>query len=89
MMKIPIWLMVCMTVLPALVLAAGLQGLSLGMHSMVLTLTRQAILPVLFALILRLTGSLTVLWSAFILAEAAGIPLGLWLWRRAYRNAGS
>lgn len=73
--------------IPSLVLAAGLQGLSLGTHSMVLTLTRQAILPVLFALVLRLTGSLTILWFAFILAEAAGIPLGLWLWRRAYRGS--
>ena len=71
--------------IPSLVHAAGLQGLSLGAHSMVLTMTRQAILPVVFALILRLFGQLDLIWTGLILAEALGIPLALLLWRRAYR----
>ena len=74
--------------IPSLVFAVSLQGLSLGTESMVLTLTRQAILPIAFAAILRLTGNLNVLWLAFILAEAAGIPLALYLWRRAFRSIG-
>ena len=72
--------------IPSLVFAASLQGLSLGTHSMVLTLTRQAILPVIFALVLRLTGNINVFWLSFILAELLGIPLGICLWRRAYQN---
>lgn len=68
---------------PNLVFAAALQGLSLGTTSMILTMTRQAVLPILFALVLRLFGNLELLWTAFILAEALGIPLALRLWKRA------
>ena len=72
--------------IPNLVFAAALQGLSLGTRSMYLTMTRQAILPVAFALILRMFGSLNLLWLTFVLAEAAGIPLALYLWRKS-RNS--
>ena len=71
---------------PNLVFAAGLQGLSLGTNSMVLTMTRQAVLPILFALLLRFFGNLTLLWTAFILAETLGLPLALYLWRRARKG---
>ena len=53
---------------------------------MVLTMTRQAILPVAFALILQLFGSLNLIWLGFILAELAGIPLALILWKKAWRR---
>ncbi len=72
--------------IPSLVLAASFQGFSLGTYSMVLTMTRQAILPVAFALILQLFGSLNLIWLGFILAELAGIPLALSLWKRAWRR---
>ncbi len=72
--------------IPSLVFAAALQGLSLGTHSMILTMARQAVLPVLFALLLRLTGSLNMIWLGYILAEAICIPLALYLWRKAYAN---
>ena len=42
-------------------------------------------LPVVFALLLRLTGNLNLLWLTFILAELAGIPFALWLWRGAQK----
>lgn len=72
--------------IPALVLTAGLQGLSLGTHSMVVTMTRQAILPVIFALLLQFTGNLNMIWLGYVLAEILGFPLALFLWRRAYQN---
>ncbi len=72
--------------IPSLVLAASFQGFSLGTYSMVLTMTRQAILPVAFALILQLFGSLNLIWLGFILAELVGIPLALSLWKRAWRR---
>lgn len=70
--------------IPNLVVAAGLQGFSLGTHSMVLTMTRQAVLPVLFALVLKTFGSINLIWFGFVFAELAAIPLAIVLWRRAY-----
>ncbi len=68
--------------IPGMVCAAGLQGLGQGLKSMVLTTARQAVLPVAFALILRVFGNLTWIWWAFALAETAAMPLALVLWRR-------
>ena len=70
--------------IPNLVFAAALQGLSLGTRSMYLTMMRQAILPVLFALILRASGVLNTIWFAFVLSEIAGIPFAVYLWKKAY-----
>lgn len=72
--------------IPGLVYAAALQGLSLGGVSMWLTMTRQAALPVLLALLLRPFGQLEMIWGAFILAELAGMPMAILLWKRAYRR---
>lgn len=69
---------------PALVMAAGLQGLSMGMGSMIITMTRQAVLPLVFAVILQTLGNLDLIWIAFILAELAGIPLSLFLWKKGF-----
>ena len=68
--------------IPGMILAAGLQGFGRGARSMVLTMARQAVLPVAFSLVLRVFGNLTWIWWAFALAEAAAIPLGALLWRR-------
>ena len=72
---------------PNLVAAAALQGLSLPRPSMLLTMLRQAALPVLLALCLRGFGSVNLIWLAFVLAEAMGIPAALALWRRGSREA--
>ena len=72
--------------IPNLVFAAALQGLSLGTKSMYLTVTRQAILPVVFALILRMFGRIDFIWCAFILAELAGIPFAIYLWKKSCNN---
>lgn len=68
--------------IPGLVLSAGLQGLSMGMSSMVITMTRQAILPLGFTMILRTFGNLDILWTGFLAAELAGIPLAVVLWKK-------
>lgn len=70
--------------IPNLVCSAALQGLSLGTVSMGLTMTRQAVLPVVLALALQFFGDLNLIWTAFVLAELAGVPLAAALWSRAY-----
>ena len=67
--------------IPNLVIAAALQGLSQPRQSMLLTLLRQAILPVLLALVFRHFGNLNLIWLAFVLAEVIGIPAAMMLWR--------
>ena len=68
--------------IPNLVISSALQGLSLPMPSMVLTMLRQAILPVLLALVFRNTGSLTMIWTAFAVAEAICVPGSFVAWRK-------
>lgn len=70
--------------IPALTISAGLQGLSMGMSSMILTMARQAALPLLFAGILSRLGNVNLLWLGFILAEFIGIPLAVWFWKKGY-----
>ena len=71
--------------IPNLVVAAGLQGLSLPRPSMLLTMLRQAILPVALSLAVRGLGNLNLVWLAFVAAEALCVPLGLAMWRRSYQ----
>lgn len=70
--------------IPGLVMAAALQGLSMGMGSMIVTMTRQAVLPLIFAVILGLFGNLDLIWGAFILAEFGGMPLAFFLWKKGF-----
>ncbi|MCR4778207.1 MAG: MATE family efflux transporter [Lachnospiraceae bacterium] len=68
---------------PTLVLAAALQGLSLGTKSMYVTMLRQAVLPLLFAFILKGFGNIGLIWCAFIIAEALVLPFALVLWKNS------
>lgn len=68
--------------IPALVISAGLQGLSMGMSSMILTMSRQAVLPLIFAGIFSRFGNLDLLWMGFILAELLGLPFAVWFWKK-------
>ena len=72
--------------IPNLVVASALQGLSLPTPSMILTMLRQAILPVALALLLRLTGNLSLVWWAFVLAEGICVPLAFVFWQRNQRE---
>ena len=68
--------------IPGLIYQASLQGLSLGKESMYISMTRQAILPLVFAFILKWFGTLNLIWVSFVLAELCGIPLAMMLWKR-------
>ena len=72
--------------IPGLVFQAALQGLSLGKDSMYISLTRQALLPIFFALILSRFGQVELIWLAFVLAEAVGLPFAIFLWRKKGKN---
>ena len=73
--------------IPNLVVAAALQGLSMAKASMVLTMLRQAILPVVLALALRLFGRIDLMWLSFAVAEAICVPLAMKLWRDNFQAA--
>lgn len=53
----------------------------MGLHSMALTLSRQVVLPVLLITVFARMGSLPLLWSAFVLAEALLLPVGFLFWK--------
>ena len=56
--------------------------LDLLIYSMYISMTRQAILPLVFAFLLKGFGNLNLIWGAFVLAELCGIPLAAALWKR-------
>lgn len=68
---------------PGLVLSTAFQALGLGSYSMILTLSRQVVLPLGLGLALAQLGNLNYVWSAFLLAEVIAIPLALVLFGRA------
>lgn len=62
--------------------SAAFQGLGMGIQSMLLTLARQVVLPVIFVAMLSHTRNLPLIWMAFVFAEAVVIPVGTFLWRK-------
>jgi len=68
-----------------LVLASVFQALSLASYSMYLTMSRQVILPFVFVFVFKDMGNLTLIWTAFILAEVIAIPLGSALWKKTLK----
>lgn len=62
--------------------SAAFQGLGMGVQSMLLTLSRQVVLPIIFIAVLSGFGKLSLIWMAFVLAEAVVIPFGMILWRK-------
>ena len=74
--------------IPSLVLAAALQGLSQGTRSMYITMLRQAMLPLAFAFALSRTKQISLVWTAFIMAELLVIPVALALWKKSFNESG-
>lgn len=66
--------------------ASLFQALGNGNYSMILTLLRQAILPLGFALLFSQSGNILLVWASFPLAELLGIPCALPLFRRIRRD---
>lgn len=62
--------------------SAAFQGLGMGIQSMLLTLARQVVLPVMFVAMLSHTRNLPLIWMAFVFAETVVIPVGTFLWRK-------
>lgn len=67
--------------IPNLVISSALQGLSKANSSMLLTLLRQAVLPLLFAYVVSGMGKILLIWLAFIVAETIVIYPAIVIWR--------
>ena len=65
-----------------LTFSSAFQGLGMGVQSMLLTLSRQVIMPVLLITAVSWFGELSLIWWAFVLAEALVIPVGMILWKK-------
>ncbi|MCQ2531380.1 MAG: MATE family efflux transporter [Saccharofermentans sp.] len=68
--------------IPNLVISSALQGLSRANSSMLLTMLRQAILPLLLAYLLSLTGNINLIWFAFVISEIIVIYPAIRMWKR-------
>ncbi len=78
---------VALIFIPSLVMGAGLQGLSLGKDSMYISMTRQAILPLILVYILSRFGNVNLVWLAFVFNEIISIPLAIVLWKRGFKKS--
>ena len=67
--------------------SAAFQGLGMGVQSMLLTLSRQVVLPIVFIAVLSGFGNVSLIWMAFVLAEAVVIPFGMILWKKESEKA--
>ena len=76
-----IFAMVWLISIPNLVIPSALQGLSKAKSSMLLTMLRQAILPLLFAYVVSGMGNIKLIWLAFIVAEIVVIYPAIVIWR--------
>ena len=70
-----------------LTFSSAFQGLGMGVQSMLLTLSRQVIMPVLLITAVSCFGELSLIWWAFVLAEALVIPMGITLWKKESQKA--
>lgn len=67
--SVRIFALVWLISIPNLVISSALQGLSKAKSSMILTMLRQAILPLLMAIVVSKIGQLNLFWCVFLLAE--------------------
>ncbi len=65
-----------------LTFSSAFQGLGMGVQSMLLTLSRQVIMPVLLIAAASGFSELSLIWWAFVLAEAMVIPAEMVLWKK-------
>ena len=70
-----------------LTFSSAFQGLGMGVQSMLLTLSRQVILPALLIAAVSHFGELSFIWCAFVLAEVFVIPMGMTLWKKESQKA--
>lgn len=70
--------------IPNLVISSALQGLSRANSSMLLTMLRQAVLPLVLVYILSGTGQINLIWLAFVIAEILVIYPAVMIWKKEY-----
>ncbi|MCQ2529579.1 MAG: MATE family efflux transporter [Saccharofermentans sp.] len=77
-----IFALVWLISIPNLVISSALQGLSRANSSMLITMLRQAILPLLLAYTLSGTGKINLIWGAFVIAEIVMIYPAMLIWNK-------
>ena len=77
-----IFALVWLISIPNLVISSALQGLSRANSSMLLTILRQAVLPLLLAFVVSGLGQINLIWLAFVIAEIIVIYPAVLLWRK-------
>lgn len=77
-----IFALVWLISIPNLVISSALQGLSRANSSMLITMLRQAILPLLLAAVLSGTGNINLIWVAFVVAEIVMIYPAVLIWKK-------
>lgn len=69
------------------ILSGYFQALGDATYSLVLTLSRQVILLIVFVKIFSAVGNLELVWSSYIFAELLTIPLAVFLYRKTKKKA--
>lgn len=82
-----IFALVWLVSIPNLVVSSALQGLSRAKSSMVITLLRQAILPLMLAWGLSKLEQINLIWCGFLLAEVIMIYPALTIWKHNLRKS--
>lgn len=77
-----IFALVWLVSIPNLVFSSALQGLSRAKSSMVITLLRQAVLPLIFVWGLSRLGKIDLIWCGFMLAEIIMVHPAFKIWKR-------
>lgn len=70
----------------SLVSSTSYQALGCANYSLVLMMARQAVLPVLFAMLLSRTGNVDVIWFAYLVSELCVLPVTLAFNRKIRRK---
>lgn len=83
---IRIFAFVWLVSIPNLVVSSALQGLSRAKSSMVLTMLRQAVLPLIFVYRLSKVGQINLIWCGFLLAEILMIYPAVMLWKHNFQK---
>lgn len=76
-----IFALVWLISIPNLVISSALQGLSKANPSMLLTMLRQAVLPLAFAYVVSGMRQINFIWFAFVIAEIIMIYPAINIWR--------
>lgn len=73
--------------IPNTVITSALQGLSKANSSMLLTMLRQAVLPLVLAYAVSGIGQVNLIWFAFVVAELIVIYPAIRIWKKDLKNA--